>query len=161
VTILHYTDFQCPVCKRVAPTLDHLAEAYPKAVRIVYKMHPLQIHKQATLAAEAALAAHAQGKFLPMHDKLFERQASLSRETILAAATELGLDVARFTRDLDTHAFLPVIEQETKEVRAIGSTATPTSFINGRFVVGAQPLDVFKRMVDEELAKKGQPLAAR
>ena len=161
VTILHYTDFQCPVCKRVAPTLDQLAEAYPKTVRIVYKMHPLKIHGKATIAAEAALAAHAQGKFLAMHDKLFERQSTLSRETILAAATEIGLDVPRFTRDLDAHAFLPVIEQETKEVVAIGSTATPTSFINGRFVVGAQPLDVFKKMVDEELAKKGQPLAAR
>lgn len=161
VTILHYTDFQCPVCKRVAPTLDQLADAYPKSVRIVYKMHPLKIHKQATVAAEAALAAHAQGKFLAMHDKLFERQTSLSRETILAAAGEIGLDVARFTRDLDTHAFLAVIEQETKEVVAIGSTATPTSFVNGRFVLGAQPLDAFKKMVDEELAKKGRPLVAR
>jgi protein-disulfide isomerase len=161
VTILHYTDFQCPVCKRVAPTLDQLAEAYPKSVRIVYKMHPLKIHKQATIAAEAVLAAHAQGKFLAMHDELFERQASLSRETILAAAAEIGLDVARFTRDLDTHAFLPVIEQETKEVVAIGSTATPTSFVNGRFVLGAQPLDAFKKIVDEELVKKGQPLVAR
>jgi protein-disulfide isomerase len=161
VTVLHYTDFQCPVCKRVAPTLDQLAAAYPESVRIVYKMHPLRIHNQATIAAEAFLAANAQGKFLEMHDKLFERQASLSRETILAIAKEIGLDVPRFTNDLDTHAYLAVIEQETKEVVAIGSTATPTSFINGRFVVGAQPLDVFKKMVDEELAKKGQPLVSR
>jgi protein-disulfide isomerase len=154
VTILHYTDFQCPVCKRVAPTLDQLADAYPKGVRIVYKMHPLSIHAQAKISAEAALAAHAQGKFLAMHDKLFERQSALSRETILAIAQEIGLDVARFTKDLDSHAFLPTVERETKEVVAIGSTATPTSFINGRFVVGAQPLESFKKLVDEELAKK-------
>ena len=156
VTILHYTDFQCPVCKMVAPTLDQLAAAYPKQVRIVYKMHPLNIHAQATIAAEAALAANAQGKFTEMHDKLFERQTSLSRETILSIAKEIRLDVPRFTKDLDTHAFLPVVETETKEVVAIGSTATPTSFINGRFVVGAQPLERFKQLVDEELAKKGQ-----
>lgn len=156
VTILHYTDFQCPVCKTVAPTLDQLAAAYPEKVRIVYKMHPLNIHSQAKIAAEAALAANAQGKFHEMHDKLFERQAALSRETILAIAKEIGLDLTRFTKDLDTHAFLPTVETETKEVVAIGSTATPTSFINGRFVVGAKPLEVFKRMVDEELAKKGQ-----
>jgi protein-disulfide isomerase len=156
VTILHYTDFQCPVCKRVAPTLDQLAAAYPKQVRIVYKMHPLNIHAQATIAAEAALAANAQGKFTEMHDKLFDRQASLSRETILSVAKEIGLDMDRFTKDLDTHAFLPVVETETKEVVAIGSTATPTSFINGRFVVGAQPLEIFRKLVDEELAKKGQ-----
>jgi len=144
------------VCKTVAPTLDQLAAAYPEKVRIVYKMHPLNIHSQAKIAAEAALAANAQGKFHEMHDKLFERQAALSRETILAIAKEIGLDLTRFTKDLDTHAFLPTVETETKEVVAIGSTATPTSFINGRFVVGAKPLEVFKRMVDEELAKKGQ-----
>jgi protein-disulfide isomerase len=156
VTILHYTDFQCPVCKVVAPTIDQLADAYPKQVRIVYKMHPLNIHSQAKIAAEAALAANAQGKFAAMHDKLFERQSSLSRDTILAIAKEIGLDMDRFTKDLDGHTFLPTIETETKEVVAIGSNATPTSFVNGRFVVGAQPLDVFKKLVDGELAKKGQ-----
>jgi protein-disulfide isomerase len=162
VTVLHYLDFQCPVCKVVAPTIDRIAEAYPDDVRVVYKMHPLSIHPQAMLAAEAALSAHAQGKFREMHDKLYLSQPDLSRERIVALAKEIGLDVPRFTNDLDTHAFRGAIEAETKDVVAIGSTATPTTFVNGRYLVGAQPFEIFKKVVDEELVRaKSKSVAAR
>jgi protein-disulfide isomerase len=161
VTVLHYLDFQCPVCKVVAPTIGQIAAAYPKDVRVVFKMHPLSIHPQAMLAAEAALAAHAQGKFFEMHDKLYLSQSDLSRERIVAIAKEIGLDVPRFTNDLDTHAFKGAIEAETKDVVAIGSTATPTTFVNGRYFVGAQSFEIFKKVVDEELAKaKSKSVAA-
>ena len=138
---------------RVGPTLERLLKEYPNDVRIAYKQRPLPIHSQAMIAAEAAMAAHAQGKFLEMHEKLIQNSAQLSRDKILEAARSIGLDMERFTKDLDTHAQKGAIDQTVKEAEDIGSYATPTSFVNGRFLVGAQPYETFKRFVDEELAK--------
>jgi protein-disulfide isomerase len=152
VTILHYFDYQCPFCTKVVPTLDQIAKDYPDSVRIVFKMHPLAMHPNAVPAAEAALAAAAQGKFLEMDHKLFENQKQLTRETFLRLAKELNLDIDRFTKDLDTHTYAAVIQKETKEVEDIGSTGTPASFINGRYLSGAKPYAAFKDMIDEELA---------
>jgi protein-disulfide isomerase len=153
VTVLHYFDYQCPFCVRVAPTLDQLMAAYPKDVRVVYKMHPLPMHQNAMIAAQAAMAANAQGKFHEMSAKLLANSTSLSRDKILSIAQEIGLDVKKFTSDLDSNAFKADIEADTKEVMAVGATGTPASFVNGRFVNGAAPLDNFKKIVDEELAK--------
>jgi protein-disulfide isomerase len=138
---------------RVGPTLEQILTDYPKDVRVVYKMHPLPMHKNAMIAAEAALAAGAQGKFFEMNQKLLENSASLSRDKILALAGALGLDVKRFTNDLDTHAFKAAIDADTKEAMGAGATGTPASFINGRFLNGAAPIASFKKLVDEELAK--------
>jgi predicted DsbA family dithiol-disulfide isomerase len=106
------------------------------------------------LAAEAALAAHAQGKFEPMHHELLANSRALSRDKILAIAREIGLDVERFTHDLDTHASKDVIERQTREAMGVGATGTPASFVNGRYLPGAQPYENFKKLVDEELARK-------
>jgi protein-disulfide isomerase len=152
VTILAYYDYQCPFCSRLVPTLDQIAKDYPDSVRIVYKMHPLSMHPNAVPAAEAALAAAAQGKFVEMDHKLFENQKQLTRETFIRLATELGLDVDRFTKDLDTHAYAAVIQKESKEVEDIGASGTPASFVNGRYLSGAKPYANFKDIIDEELA---------
>jgi predicted DsbA family dithiol-disulfide isomerase len=136
---------------RVGPTLNKLLAEYPENVRIVYKMHPLPMHSQAMLAAEAALAAHAQGRFDAMHQKLLENSRSLSRDKVLAIADELQLDVDRFTKDLDSHAHKAAIDAGIKEAMTLGATGTPASFINGRFLSGAQPYENFKRFVDREL----------
>jgi len=120
-------------------------------VRIVFKMHPLPMHQNAQFAAEAALAANAQGKFHEMSGKLFENQRSLTRDTILRLAREIGLDMDRFIADLDTHAHLATIREETRQVEAIGATGTPASFVNGRYVNGAKPYAVFRAMIEEEL----------
>lgn len=138
---------------RVGPTLDKILQDYPEDVRIVYKMHPLPMHPQAAPAAEAAMAAHAQGKFKEMHEKLMANSGKLTREKILELAKEVGLDVARFTKDLDTNAHKSEIDLETKEAMNIGATGTPASFVNGRYLSGAQPYESFKKLVDEELAK--------
>jgi protein-disulfide isomerase len=152
VTFLHYFDYQCPFCSRVVPAIDQIAKDYPDSVRIVFKMHPLPMHPNAMPAAEAAMAAAAQGKFLEMDHKLFENQQQLSRETYLRLAKELGLDVDRFTKDLDTHAYLAGIQKDAKEAEDIGASGTPASFINGRYLSGAKPYAAFKDMIDEELA---------
>ena len=151
VTILHYYDYQCPFCAKILPTLDQIARDYPKDVRIVYKMHPLSMHPDAMPAAEAALAANAQGKFFEMHKALFANQRALKRESFIAAAKEIGLDVERFTKDLDSHAYAPVVEKQAKEMEDIGATGTPATFVNGRYLSGAKPYANFKDVIDEEL----------
>jgi protein-disulfide isomerase len=138
---------------RVGPTLDKLLADYPNDVRVVYKMHPLPMHPNAMPAAQAALAANAQGKFLAMNEKLLASSASLSRDKYIQFATELGLDVERFTSEIDTSAYKKIIDEETQEVMKVGATGTPASFVNGRFVSGAAPYDMFKKLVDEEIAK--------
>jgi len=153
VTILHYFDYQCPFCVRVSPTLDQLLKDYPNDVRVVYKMHPLSMHPNAMPAAEAAMAANAQGKFDPMHEKLFANSTALSREKYLQIASEIGLDVKKFTSDLDAHTYKAKIDAEAAEAVKVGATGTPASFVNGRFVNGAAPIATFKKMVDEEIAK--------
>jgi len=152
VTLLQYFDYQCPFCAKVAPTLDQIAKDYPDSVRIVFKMHPLAMHPNAMPAAEAAMAAAAQGKFLEMDHKLFENQQQLTRDKFISLAKEIGLDVDRFTKDLDSHAYAAAIQKDAKEAEDIGSSGTPASFINGRFLNGAKPYANFKDMIDEELA---------
>ena len=118
-------------------------------------MHPLPMHAQAGIAAEAALSAHAQGKFMEMHKKLEENSRALSRDKILELAKEIGLDVEKFTKDLDGHTFKPEIDRQTAEVMKIGASGTPASFVNGRFISGAQPYENFQKLVNEELTKLG------
>jgi protein-disulfide isomerase len=138
---------------RVGPTLEQLLKEYPDDVRIAYKQHPLPMHANAMIAAEAAMAANAQGKFREMHAKLMAPDRVLTREKILDAAKEIGLDVDRFTMDLDSHAHKAAIDEMTGEATRLGADGTPASFINGRYLSGAQPYEAFKKLVDEELAK--------
>jgi protein-disulfide isomerase len=138
---------------RVGPTLDQLLKEYPDDVQIVYKQHPLPFHSNAMIAAEAAMAANAQGKFPQMHARLMAPDRELARDKILAVAKEIGLDVDKFTKDLDNHTHKAAIDEMTSEAMRVGATGTPASFINGRYLSGAQPYEAFKKLVDEELAK--------
>ena len=134
---------------RVGPTLDKILTAYPNDVRVVFKMHPLPMHQNAMPAAEAAMAANAQGKFAVMNEKLFANSASLSRDKYLEIAKEIGLDVKRFTNDIDSHVYKAAIDAQAQEAVKVGSTGTPASFINGRFVSGAASYVAFKAIIDE------------
>src|SRR5262245_21367853 len=151
VTILHYSDYQCPFCAKIHPTLEQLRTDYPNDVRIVYKNHPLTIHQNAMIAAQAAVAAQNQGKFPEMHKKLFESQRDLSRDKVIALAKDLGLDVAKFTKDIDDPAVKARIDKESQESEGLGATGTPASFVNGRYLSGSKPVNVFKEIIDEEL----------
>jgi protein-disulfide isomerase len=115
-------------------------------------MQPLDFHAQAKGAAQAALAAHAQGKFLEMNTKLFENQRALGRDQLIQYAKDLGLDVEKFTKDMDSDTISQQIARDMAEATGVGSTGTPATFVNGRFLSGAKPFNAFKEVVDEELA---------
>ena len=152
--VIVFSDFQCPFCKRVEPTLTQLEKEYQGKVRMVWKNYPLPFHQNAEPAAEAAMAADAQGKFWPMHDKLFENQTALDRPSLEKYAQDLGLNMSKFKADLDSSKFKSTIESTTKEGSTVGVNGTPAVFINGRKISGAYPFETFKKIADEELAKK-------
>jgi protein-disulfide isomerase len=160
VTIIEFSEFQCPFCSRVNPTIKQLLDTYPGKVKVVFKHNPLPFHAEAPLASQAALAAGAQGKFWEMHDKLFENMKALKRENLDTYAQELGLDVSRFKADLDAGKFKAVVDADLALGAQFGVQGTPNFFINGRKLVGAQPFESFKKIVDEELAKTDALLKA-
>ena len=160
VTIVAFSEFQCPFCSRVEPTLKQIEDTYGKDVRLVFKQNPLPFHNNAALASEAALAAHDQGKFWPMHDKLFANQQALARENLEAYAKELGLNAGKFKASLDTNKHKAVIDAEQQLARSLGAAGTPSFFINGRSLRGAQPFEAFKAVIDAELAKAKAMVAA-
>ncbi len=159
VTIIEATDFQCPYCSKANTTIHQLQRAYGGDVRLAVKMNPLSFHKFAPLAAQAALAAHEQGKYFEMHDKLFDNQQSLGRESLEKYAQELGLDMERFRAALERQDVKDRIAADQALVTSLGAGGTPSFFINGRLVVGALPFEEFKKVIDEELEKANQALA--
>jgi protein-disulfide isomerase len=160
VTIIEFSDFQCPFCSRVEATVKQITDTYGKDVRVVFKQNPLPFHQNAAIAAEAALAAGDQGKFWEMHDKMFANQQALEREKLEGYAKDLGLNAAKFKASLDTNKHKAQIEAEQKVARDLGAAGTPSFFINGRSLRGAQPFEAFKAVIDEELAKAKQLVAA-
>ncbi len=147
VTIVEFTDFQCPFCRRAEDPLHQLLATSGKDVRLIYRSYPLDFHAHAELAAEAALAAGDQGKFWPMHDLLFANQASLDREHFDQFAHQLGLDVARFDADLDSGRFRAAIAADRELGQRFGVDGTPFFFIDGRPVSGARSLPELQQAV--------------
>jgi len=160
VTIVEWSDFQCPYCSRVVPTVKQIEETYGKDVRIAFKHQPLPFHNNAQIAAEAAEAAGAQGKFWQMHDKLFENQKALSRQDLEGYAAAIGLNMSKFKADLEQGSFKKKITAHQNEGRSAGANGTPTFFINGRLLSGAQPFPSFKTVIDQELQKADALLKA-
>ncbi len=153
VTIVEFSEFQCPFCNRVNPTIKQIMDTYGKDVRVVFKHNPLPFHKDAMPAAQATLAARDQGKFWQMHDKLFANQRELKRENLEKYAGEIKLNMGRFKAALDNNTHKAEIEQDQKLARSLGASGTPSFFINGRNLRGAQPFPAFKAVIDEELGK--------
>lgn len=155
VTIVEGFDFACPFCERVRPTLDQLLNDYGKDLKIVYKhfiVHP----STATTPALAACAAQQQGKFFDMHQliwtKGFNAGRKLDQQNMEALATELGLDLDRFRAD-QAGICNDVVKEDQRQLSQVGLRGTPGFYINGRFLSGAQPIDRFKTLIDEELSK--------
>ena len=159
VTIVAFSDFQCPFCSRVVPTLDKIMKDYPTQVRMFFRHNPLPFHPDAPLAAEAALAAQDQGKFWEMHDKLFVNQQNIKRPDLEKYAGELGLDMGKFKSALDSSAHKSRIDADMALGRQIGVQGTPNFFINGRPIQGAVPYDDFKKVIDDENARADKLLA--
>ncbi len=151
VTIVAWSDHSCGYCIRVQPTLDGLARLYPGQLRFVHRTLPLDDDN--TLAAEAALAAAAQGRFRPMSERLYAVHGKVDRAAVELMARELGLDMLRFRAALDTGQYRDQINADVKDATALGITGTPVFFVNGRPISGNQPLKVFADTVDEELVR--------
>ncbi len=160
VTIVAFSDFQCPFCQKVNVTLESVREAYGDDLRIVFRNRPLNFHPQARPAAKAALAAAKQGKFWEMHDALFARQKELKGTIYRELAGELGLDLAQFDADFANAELEQMISEDERLAAAFGANGTPAFFINGRFLSGAQPIASFKATIDEELEDAKAMVAA-
>ncbi|MCA9540650.1 MAG: thioredoxin domain-containing protein, partial [Myxococcales bacterium] len=160
VTIIEFSEFQCPFCNRVLPTVKQLEDEYGDKVRVVFKHNPLPFHNNAMGASQAAVAAGNQGKFWEMHDKLFANQRDLGADKLEGYAQELGLDLKRFKDDMASEATKKIIADDMALANQFGARGTPNFFVNGRQLIGAKPVDAFKKVIDEEI-KKAEALIAK
>ncbi len=161
VTIVQWSDFQCPYCARAAPQVEQLRQAYPKDVRFVFRHLPLPMHPDAPTAAKAAVAAQAQGKFWQMHDWMYAHQRELDRASLEKAAASFGMDLAKFKAVMDNPATDARIKADMQAAQGVGVSATPTFFVNGRERVGGwQSFDALKAEVDKEIARADKLLSS-
>ena len=154
VTIVEFSDFQCPFCKTATATIKQVLDKYPGKVRLVFRDYPLaSLHPQAPKAHEAARCAGDQAKFWEYHDVLFERSPKIAPQDLKQYAQELKLNATAFDQCLDSGKYTAEVDKDFQEGVGLGLTGTPSFFINGKQIVGAQPLAAFQRVVDGELAK--------
>jgi protein-disulfide isomerase len=155
ITLVEFSDFQCPYCAAAVHRIDEVMARHPADVRLVFKQFPLDIHSQAALAAEAALAAHAQGKFWLMHDKLYANFRDISQDKIMQWAKEIGLDMTRFTADLKSGKYKPVVAKELAQGEQAGVSGTPTLFVDGKHYNGPMETRALEEVLQAELKTQG------
>lgn len=155
VTIVEFSDFQCPFCAKAQAVLERVLETYPNEVKLVYRHFPLERNPHAKLAAEAAECAAQQGRFWEYHDRVFANASQLSPARLQALAEALRLDVQAFATCLDAGKARARVAEDLADGREAGVTATPTFFINGRIVEGAPPFTTFAKIIDLQLALRG------
>jgi len=153
VTIVEFSDFQCPYCARFAPTINEVLKAYPNEVRFVYKDFPLSFHKQARNAAKAARAAGEQGKFWEMHDLIFENFSKVNEAMFKDFAAKLNLDMNKFLSDFKSTKYDNLIQQDINLGRQAGVTGTPSLYMNGKRMQ-RRSFDDFKQSIDAILNQK-------
>ena len=154
VTIVEFSDFECPYCGAAHDTVEQVMSTYAGKVRLVYRQFPLSFHPHAAKAAEASLCAADQGKFWEYHDVLFKNQKKLEPTDLKAHATEVGMDPQKFGQCLDSGDKKKAVDADQQAGLQAGVGGTPAFFINGIFLNGAQPIDEFKKIIDGELASK-------
>jgi protein-disulfide isomerase len=154
VTIVEFSDYQCPFCARVNPTLDRIRQTYGDKVRIVFKDFPLANHPQAPKASEAARCAGEQNKYWEMHDAMFANQRALDVPQLKQTARAIGLNGTAFDQCLDSGKWRSAVQAGLAQGEKMGVNSTPTLYINGRPVIGALPFENFKAIIDEELQRK-------
>lgn len=154
ITMIEFSEFQCPFCNRARPTVKKVLETYAGKIHYVFRDFPLSFHKEARGAATAANCANEQGKYWEFNTKLFENQDKLGAEFFKQVAKDFSLDAAKFDKCLaDTAKANAEIDKDQNDGMEVGVTGTPAYFINGKFLSGAQPFAAFKEIIDEELAK--------
>jgi protein-disulfide isomerase len=155
VTIVEFSDFQCPYCQRVRPTMTRLRELYSDRVRFAFRHYPLDFHPQAQKAGEAAACAGEQGKFWEMHDRLWDNPGRLQVDDLKAHAATLGLAAPEFATCLDSGRFAAAVEGDLRAGQEYGVSGTPAFFVNGRPLVGALPFEAFQQVIEDELVRTG------
>jgi len=156
VTIVEFSDFQCPFCSRITPTLEQVVSKYGNKVRLVFRQFPLPMHPNAAKAAEASLCANEQGKFWEMHDAMFKDQAGLAVDGLKSKAAGItGINAASFNSCLDSGKETPAVQSDMKAGTKAGVNGTPAMFVNGRFISGVVSADDLSKVIDEELKRKG------
>lgn len=155
ITIIEYSDFECPYCSRASATVDMLLKKYPNKIKLVFKNYPLEMHQRANSAAKAALAAGKQGKFWEFHDLLFQNSARLSEELYLSFAKNLGLNIDQFNADRQSEKIDAQIRSEIEQARKFNITGTPAFIINGVLVRGAQSIEYFDNVIQRVLKEVG------
>jgi protein-disulfide isomerase len=154
VTIVEFSDFECPYCSRAEETVSEVMRVYGDKVRLVFRDLPLPNHTNAPKAAEAAHCAGDQDKYWEMHAKLFANQRALDVASLKGYAKDLKLDAAKFDKCLDSGSKAALVEEGRKAGSEAGVNGTPAFFVNGVLISGAQPFDAFKEVIDAELAQK-------
>lgn len=155
VTVVEYSDFECPYCSQAATVVSGLKEKYGDRVRFVFRQFPLSFHPHADLAAQASLAAHAQGKFWPFHDLLFQNQKALEREALEGYAKEAGLDVAAFAKALDEETYAAAVREDLALGEEVGVSGTPTMMVNRQRVANPTSIEAVSALIDAELEGDG------
>ena len=151
VAIVEFSDFQCPYCGRVQPTLEQLLQEYGDNITLIYRHFPLPSHANSEKAAEASECASDQGKFWEYHDMLFDNQDRLDTASLKRYAGELNLDVNKFSACLDSGVMSPRVDFAKRSGVEKGVAGTPAFFVNGKMISGNQPYNIFKAAVDAEL----------
>ena len=151
VTVVEFSDFQCPYCSRAATVANAIKKKYPEGVRFVFRQFPLSFHKDAHLASQAALAAGAEGKFWQFHDKLFENQKALGRDDLEKYAGEIGLDMDKFKKALDDGTYKAAVDKDIELGNKVSVTGTPTMFINGERVRNPTDMATVSAQIDKLL----------
>ncbi|WP_437676877.1 DsbA family protein [Sorangium sp. So ce131] len=154
VTLVIFADFECLFCAKASRTLKALEAEYQGKLRIAFKHRPLPIHPGARPAARASLAAHAQGKFWEFHDALFASPGALDDASLERVASKLGLDLGRFRRAMRSSDIEAAVAADDAEATRLKLAGTPTMFVNGRRIIGAQPAEVIREVIDEALAAR-------
>jgi protein-disulfide isomerase len=155
VTVVEFSDFQCPFCAKGANVVTELKKKYGNKIKIAFKNFPLPFHNHADMAAQAGLCAHEQKSqyFWKMHDRMFGDQTKLTKEGLVASAKALGLKVDQFTKCIDSKKYAAKVKSDIEEGKKVGVKSTPTFFVNGQLINGAHPVEVFSEIIDEALEK--------
>jgi len=155
VTIVEFSDYQCPYCSRAEATVEEVLKKYGDKVRLVYRDYPLQFHQNANIAAQASECAKEQGKFWEMHGAMFANQAKLAQNDLIeTAGTITGVDKNKFKACLDSGKYKDEVQKDFEAGASYGVTGTPTFFINGIPIVGARDVGSFAEIIDSELERK-------
>ena len=153
VTVVEFSDFECPYCSRSAKAVSQIKEKYSDKVRVIFRHFPLSFHKKAHLASQASLAALSQGKFWEYHDKLFENQKALDRPELEKYATELGLNLAKFKTALDKEENKKAVDDDMALGQKVNVSGTPTIFLNGERVQNPTDFNAISQEIDKALGK--------